>query len=69
MFVKLLSTNDGIDLIYSEAEIIKFLKHNQIIKGINRREILRAFVELNELITPTEYIIASGKWPVHGSDW
>lgn len=68
MFVKLLSTNDEIDLIYSEEELIKFLKHNLIIKGINRKEALRAFVELNELITPTEYIVASGKWPVHGSD-
>ncbi len=68
MFVKLISTNDEIDLLYSEAEVIKYFKHNLINKGINRKEILRAFVELNELIAPTEYIVAMGKWPIHGSD-
>ncbi len=68
MFVKLIAGNNIVDAIQSEEELLGYLKKNRVFKGVQRNEILRAFVEMHDIYEPTEYIIARGKRPVPGKN-
>ena len=46
----------------------EYLAANSIIRGILNKVILRAFIELPELVEPTEYVVVLGKKPVSGKD-
>lgn len=68
MQVKLVSVNDYIDPITSEAYLYKIFERHNIVKGIDKSEILRAFIELYDLDLPAEYIVACGKQPEDGKN-
>ncbi len=66
MFAKIVAVNDAVDIIVSEKELLAYFKKNMIVTGILTKNILRAFIELHELTTNKEYVVAVGRKPRDG---